>query len=347
LGLDLLICDEATMMDLWIMNALLKALQAGCRVVLVGDVYQLPSVGPGQVFADLIKSERFPVVRLENIYRQRKGSTIALAAQAIREKHVPDWKALRNESNELSFVPHDDPETLIDTVVAQTLSLIREGYDLEDIQIIIPQKKGRCGVPVASFRLQQALGRIQWKNNNFAYRGEAVRLGTRIIPKDLEMPIPSRRDSYSSSELKALVPRDIWAGPGDKVRQTSNNYDLHVLNGDMGIVQQVDSMTNCLSVTYPHIDNPVIYESAFLNNLDLAFAITTHVSQGSQWKACIIVMSTAHWIMLQNNLFYTAISRAQERCIVVGSTKAISRAVHNVKTGHRVTLLANRIKAKD
>jgi exodeoxyribonuclease V alpha subunit len=306
LDLDLLVVDEASMVDVALMNSLLRAVPAHACVVLVGDVDQLPSVGPGTVLADLIASGVPGVVRLTHIFRQASQSWIVRAAHAIKQGEVP-VSAPPGGAGDFYFVEVDNP----DTIVARILTLVREripqrfGLDpLRDVQVLTPMNRSELGTQALNQRLQQAL--------NTAQGGPQVE-------------------------------RFGWCfRVGDKVMQTQNDYTREVFNGDIGRVSRIDEAERELVVDYD--GREVAYDFGELDEVVLCFACTTHKAQGSEYPAVVMPLHTQHFKMLQRNLLYTAVTRGKRLVVLVGSRQALELAVRNVDTSRRYSLLEQRLR---
>lgn len=347
LDADFVIVDEATMLGLSLFDSLLKAMPDNCRLLLVGDVDQLPSVDPATLFHDLIESKRFPVARLSKVYRQQEGSAIALAAESIKTGKSPDWDVLREEGlipDEVKFVPVPEALDLPEALVSEALLMVQEGIPFDEVQIIVPQKRGKIGAPMISFHYQRMVGRYRWTNSAWQYVGPNIRIGKRNVPAELQIPL--HPEDFSDAELRRRIPDSILVGPGDRVRHTVNNYKLDVFNGDVGVIEEVDPEARMLSVKYPFKDIPIVYEAEYVSQLDLAYAITCHVSQGSEFKGVVVGMSTSYYQLLQRNLFYTAVSRARTKCCVCGTRRAIGIAVRNKEVADRQSLLTQRLAPK-
>ena len=293
----LVIIDEASMLDVELARYLVQAVPLGAALVFVGDVDQLPSVGPGQVLRDLIQSNAIPVVRLTEIFRQARESHIVLAAHAINEGRVPE--TAQSESD-FYFIRADDPVRAKELVVRVVTERIpaRFGLDpMRDVQVLSPMRRGELGTIELGRALQEALN-----------------------------------------------PRGKPAGrfrAGDKVIQLRNDYDRDVYNGDVGFVLEADGEGG-LAV---EIDGrSIAYDADDLGNLDLAYAMTVHRSQGSEYAAVVLPLHTQHFMMLQRNLLYTAVTRAKRLCVIVGSPRALAMAVRNAETKARRTRLAFRLR---
>jgi exodeoxyribonuclease V alpha subunit len=304
LACDLLIVDEASMLDAVLAHHLLRAVPDAGRLVLVGDIDQLPSVGPGQVLADLIGSGAVEVVRLTEIFRQGERSLIVVNAHRVQSGHMPVLESL-DKTGDFFFVERRDPEDALRTLtqlVAQRIPA-RFGLDpVEQIQVLTPMKRGLLG----SANLNAVL-------------------------RDLLNPTgPSLSRGSHSLRL------------GDKVMQVRNNYDLEVWNGDIGRVAGVDEENQRLQVVFD--GRAVTYELAALDELALAYACSIHKAQGSEYPCVVIPLHSQHYMMLQRNLLYTGITRAKRLAVLVGETKALAAAVTNHRVHQRFTRLAERLR---
>lgn len=299
---DLLIIDEASMIDIRLFKSLLKAVKKSTRLVLVGDIDQLPSVGPGNILSDIISSKSFEVVRLEHIYRQEGKSRIIYNAHRIRDGIYPELK--KSGYNDFFFIDETDPEQVIETIVGLLSDRIPKsfGYDpFIDIQVIVPTNKGIVGVNNLNLRIQEKLN----KNRLFVQRGlYEFRLGDRVI-------------------------------------QLKNNYEKEVFNGDIGFVKEIDLEMKVLTIEFEK--RLVSYDFYDLDQISLSYAISIHKSQGSEFKCVIIPILTSHYLLLQRNLLYTALTRAKELAILIGSQKAIYIAVNKNMVEQRFTSLRDRI----
>lgn len=299
---DAVIVDEASMMDIVLMYNLLKALPLGCRLILVGDVDQLPSVGPGSVLQDIIRSGTMPIVRLENVFRQAELSPIVRNAHRINQGMMPQWEG----ENDFSFREFATEEETMHYIVDLYAHLSRT-QPQDSLQVLTPMHKNLCGVENLNNLLQ-----------------------ARMNPPDPE------KQEYRGS---FLLLRE-----GDKVMQIRNNYEKNVFNGDIGRIQSIQD-------AYVTVDFPdraegeaVTYEGAEVSDLRLAYAMSVHKSQGSEYGAVIMPLVLSHYILLQRNLFYTAITRAKKQVYLAGSKRALRMAVENDKTRKRYSLLAERLK---
>jgi exodeoxyribonuclease V alpha subunit len=295
LDCDLLVLDEASMVDVPLMRALLKALPEGAALLLVGDVDQLPSVGPGQVLADVIASGTVPVVRLAEVFRQAAGSRIVTNAHLINRGRMPDL-APREEAD-FFFVEAAGPED----GVAKVLALVREriprrfGLDpVRDVQVLCPMNRGGLGARSLNIELQRAL----------------------------------------NPPGEARVERFGWTfGPGDKVMQVVNDHERQVYNGDLGVIRRVDPEEGELLVDFE--GREVAYGFGELDELVLAYATTVHKSQGSEYPAVVIPLTTQHYPMLQRSLVYTGVTRGKRLVVLVGQERALAAAVRGRQARRR------------
>jgi len=301
---DLLVLDESSMVDVVLMNKLLPAVPDSAALVIVGDVDQLPSVGPGCVLADIIASGAVPTVRLTEIFRQAASSRIIVNAHRINRGELP----LKDEGKELSdfyFIPATTPEDIHAKLLQVVTERIPKRFGLHpvrDIQVLTPMNRGGLGARSLNAELQQAL--------NGKAEPKVTRFGTGFAP-------------------------------GDKVIQTVNNYDKEVFNGDIGRIATLDLDEGSLSVEFD--DRLVPYEFGELDELSLAYATSIHKSQGSEYAAVVIPLAMQHYTMLERNLIYTAVTRGKQLVVVIGEPKALAMAVKNQKSQHRLTKLAGRI----
>lgn len=304
LEVDMLIVDETSMVDLLLLNDLLKALKPETHLMLVGDVDQLPSVGAGNVLRDVIESGAAHVTRLNVIFRQPQDSHIIINAHRINQGEMP---YLENKSSDFYFFAADDPEEAGDLVVDIVVNRLPKkfGFDPKnEVQVIAPMYRGPVGVNVLNERLQKALN------------GER-RVAEKLI----------------GGRLFRL---------GDKVMQTRNNYEKDVFNGDIGVITGFDFDDGALEVV---IDGQYIYyDWNEAEELIHAYCISTHRSQGSEYPVIVMPVMTQHYIMLQRNLLYTAVTRAKRMVVLVGSRKAVYLAVNNNKVSERFSGLRRRLK---
>jgi exodeoxyribonuclease V alpha subunit len=303
---DMVIIDESSMMDIILTNSLLKAVADNAALVLVGDVDQLPSVGPGNVLKDIINSGQIPVTRLQKVFRQGPGSLISLNAARINRGEflelMPDFEG----DKDFYCIFRDEAEDIEKEILSLCSERLKKRYNFDpvrDIQVLTPMRKGIIGTENLNTRLQETLN-----------------------------PHEGPHDDR---------PRRLQAG--DKVMQIRNNYDKEVFNGDLGIVSSVHRAEESVEVVFE--GRRVLYESANLGEIVLAYAITVHKSQGSEFPCVIIPVHTTHYPLLQRNLIYTAVTRGKNLVILIGSKKAISIAIHNDRVVRRYTMLTERLHA--
>jgi len=305
---DLVVIDESSMVDIALMNRLLSAIPDKAALMIVGDVDQLPSVGPGAVLADIIDSGKVPTVRLTEIFRQAATSRIIVNAHRINRGEMP----LKNEGGELSdfyFIPAETPEEIHDRLIQVVTERIPKRFGLhpvKDVQVLTPMNRGGLGARTLNAELQQVL--------NEKGEPKVTRFGTTFAP-------------------------------GDKIIQTVNNYDKEVFNGDIGRIVEIDVEEGLLKVDY---DGRVVeYEFGELDEVSLAYATSIHKSQGSEYPAVVIPLAMQHYTLLERNLIYTAVTRGKKLVTIIGQPKALAMAVKNRKSTRRLTRLASRISAAD
>jgi exodeoxyribonuclease V alpha subunit len=304
LDTDLLIIDESSMVDVVLMNRLLAAVPDRAALMIVGDVDQLPSVGPGSVLADIIDSGVVPTVRLTEIFRQAATSKIIVNAHRINRGEMP-LKAEGTELSDFYFVPGDSPEEIYSKLVQVVTQRIPKRFNLDpvkDVQILTPMNRGGLGARSLNAELQKIL--------NEKSEPKVTRFGTTFAP-------------------------------GDKVIQTNNNYDKEVFNGDIGVIESVDIEEGTLQVDYD--GRLVEYEFGELDEVQLAYATSIHKSQGSEYPAVVIPLAMQHYTLLQRNLVYTAVTRGKRLVVIVGQPKALGMSVKNVTSNKRLTKLKYRI----
>jgi len=284
------------MVDVLLMNALLKAVPTKAALLIVGDVDQLPSVGPGQVLADMIASGAIPVVRLTEVFRQAAASRIIVNAHRINQGVVPDLRNPDTESD-FYFVEAEDPETAVGRIIELVKTRIPRRFGLDpirDIQVLCPMNRGGVGARSLNIELQAALN-----------------------------PAGERK-----------VERFGWTfAPGDKVMQIENDYDKEVYNGDIGYVADVEPDDGELTASFD--GHSVTYGFGELDTLVPAYAATIHKSQGSEYPAVVIPVMTQHYTMLQRNLLYTGVTRGKRLVVLVGQKKAVAIAVRSVSGRRR------------
>jgi len=335
------IADESSMIDILLFYALLRAIPPTAHLLLVGDADQLPSVGPGNVLRDVIGSAALPVTRLTELFRQAAGSQIITTAHEINRGAVPRFE--NRGDTDLFFIREEDPARIIEllkTVVAERAPRAFGLDPLADVQVISPSNRGPLGVGNLNVQLQELL--------NGPRPGE-IQLGQRVFR------------------------------PGDKVMQIRNNYNKNAFNGDMGRVARIDRENQELVVEYPSEGLPIkrdeglaapargrgrpapsiiprpgaaggnvveiAYEFYEIDELVHAYAVSVHKSQGSEFPAVVMPLTTSHYLLLQRNLIYTAITRARRLCVLIGSPRALAIAVNNSAVDRRYTALADRLRA--
>ena len=307
LDCDLLVIDEASMVDVMLMQALLRAMPDKAALLIVGDIDQLPSVGPGQVLADIISSGAVPVVRLTEVFRQAAKSRIITNAHRINQGSMPELGPPGTESD-FYFVQTDDPATAVDRIIELVKTRIPKRFGLDpirDIQVLCPMNRGGVGARSLNIELQAALN-----------------------------PASDRK-----------VERFGWTfAPGDKVMQIENDYDKEVYNGDIGYINDVDPDAGEIVVCFD--GRSVTYGFGELDTLVPAYAATIHKSQGSEYFAVIIPVLTQHYAMLQRNLLYTGVTRGKRLVVLVGQKKAVAIAVRNVTGRRRWSKLAEWLARK-
>jgi exodeoxyribonuclease V alpha subunit len=308
LDCDLLVVDETSMVDVPLMSHLLRAMPAQGSLLLVGDVDQLPSVGPGLVLRDLIESGVVPVVRLTEVFRQVANSRIITNAHRINQGLLPELPA-KDSERDFYFVEREEPERIANTLLDLVKRRIPGKFQLDpirDIQVLGPMNRGSLGIRELNVRLQAELN-------------------------------PARPD-------EPLVEKFGWQfRVRDKVIQTENDYDKEVFNGDIGQVVKIDLLECELTVNFA--PREVVYEFGELDELALAYAITIHKSQGSEFPAVVIPLAMQHYMLLQRNLVYTGVTRGKRLVVLVGQQKALATAVRNNRTERRFSGLLARLQA--
>ncbi len=301
---DVIVVDEFSMVDAKLAWQLVRALPENASVLLVGDVDQLPSVGPGRVLGDIIDSGRLPVARLDEVFRQAARSAIVTNAHRINagQAPLPGGRGSAADLEDFYFIERDDPEAIADLVidlVAERLPARLDVDPIEDIQVLTPMKRGELGAVNLNLRLQKVLNPH----------------GTSIVRQGV-----------------------CWR-EGDKVMQTINNYDKDVFNGDIGVVEKVDAAQEELLVRFDR--QSVAYDLTELDELMHSFAISIHKSQGSEFPVVVMPLHTQHYMLLQRNLLYTGVTRGRRLVVLVGSRRAVQLAVCQTDSRLRVTMLKN------
>lgn len=298
---DALIVDECSMIDILLFYNLMKAIPSNMRLILVGDIDQLPSVGAGNVLRDIIDSQQISVVRLTRIFRQAQSSRIVMNAHAINAGHFPNIK--NGLDTDFFFINQEDADEMVTLIIG----LVRErlpkkyGYPPKEIQVLTPMQRGTVGAGNLNIELQNALN-----------------------PTGLSLT----RGGYTFRQ-------------GDKVMQIRNNYDKNVFNGDIGYITAVDANERTLTVTFD--SRLVEYDITELDEIVLAYAVTIHKSQGSEFPVVVMPVTMKHFVMLQRNLIYTGITRAKKICVLVGTTKALAYAIKQNTVSKRNTKLKERL----
>jgi exodeoxyribonuclease V alpha subunit len=303
---DYVIVDESSMLDITLMNHLLKAIPSHASLLLIGDVDQLPSVGPGAVLSDIIQSGQVPTVFLKEIFRQAAHSRIIVNAHRINQGEIPIYSNEEGQLTDFYFIPAETPEMIHDKLLHVVAERIPKRFKLDplrDIQVLTPMNRGGIGARALNIALQE-------------------RLNARATPK---------------------VSRFGWTfAPGDKVMQLVNNYDKNVFNGDIGLIESIDLEEGAVFIQFD--DRLVEYEFNELDELSLAYATSIHKSQGSEYPAVVIPIAMQHYMMLARNLLYTGVTRGKQLVVMIGQLKAVAMAINQVQANQRLTRLAARIQ---
>jgi exodeoxyribonuclease V alpha subunit len=296
---DFLILDETSMIDVFLARSIFKAVSLDTHVIMIGDVDQLPSVGPGSILKDLINTNIVPCTKLTQIFRQAQNSMIIQNAHKINHGEFPTT-ALPDCKKDFYFIKQDEAEQCFETIKNILLKTIpAHGIKISDVTILTPMNKGVVGTQSLNHMMQQ------------------------LLNPNTEKPFLTFMGTVYRQD--------------DRVMQIKNNYDKNVFNGDIGTIKEIDKEENQMSVEFD--GTIVIYESDEINELVLAYAITIHKSQGSEYDAVIIPIFMQHFMLLQKNLIYTAITRAKKLCFFLGQTKAIAMGIKNNKQQKRITFL--------
>jgi len=304
---DVVVVDEVSMVDVPLMSRLLDALPRKARLILVGDADQLPSVGPGLVLGDIISSGMVPVVHLREIFRQSGESRIISGAHSINRGEMPEIQETTKDSDFI-FIEREDPEECATTLVSMIRDRLPNHLSLdavEGIQVLSPMHRGSLGIRELNIRLQEALN-----------------------------PRSEYRDEYQAFGNLFRM--------GDKVIQTSNNYDKEVFNGDIGRIRSISKEEKQLVIRFGKRE--VVYEFGEMDELELAYAITIHKSQGSEFPVVVIPLAMQQYLLLQRNLLYTGVTRGKRMVVLIGQKKALGMAVRNESTRHRYGGLLERLK---
>ena len=299
---EVIILDEVSMIDILLMNNLLKAVLPGSILILIGDVDQLPSVGPGNLLKDIIDSETIPVVRLTKIFRQDRRSLIIVNAHRVNEGKYPIIKG--EKERDFYFIEEEDPQLAAQKIINLCTVRLPAKYKIDpvdDIQVLSPMYKGEVGADNLNYCLREALN----------LKGKEIKYGNHSFRVN------------------------------DKVMQIKNNYDKEVFNGDIGRIENIEEEEHILELNF--YGRRVGYDFSELSELVLAYAITVHKSQGSEYRIVVIPVMTQHYLLLQRNLLYTGITRAKDMVILIGTKKALWIAIKNNKTFHRNTSLKERL----
>ncbi len=327
---DCIIVDETSMVDLMLMRALLRAIEPGTRLLLVGDADQLPSVGAGNVLGDILQSGVVPHVRLTDIFRQSEKSRIVLNAHRINHGEMP---LLNGKGTDFFFERkeyfRDAAQSIVQMVTERLPKFMGAApddmadYALRNIQVLAPAKKGECGVNVLNVMLQSALNPPAPSKPQLTYGETVFRLGDKVMQTRNDYQIEWRKETLSGWE----------DGTG-------------VFNGDVGFITDVDVEDHCLTVLFDE-EREVVYQSAQLENLDLAYALSVHKSQGSEFPVVVMPVAGGPPMLLTRNLFYTALTRARSLVVLVGREDVIRQMVENDKILGRYTTLAQRLKSME
>lgn len=303
---DIFIIDEASMIDIFLFNSLLRAIPHSARLILVGDADQLPPVGPGNVLSDLINSRRVKTIHLNEIFRQSGQSLIVKNAHLINNGHMPVTDEACSDFMIIEEENLEEASKIIINLVTEKLPMEYNLNPLEDIQVLSPMYKGAIGVSYLNDTLQNML------------------------------------NPHTDEKREIKLPYGVFR-INDKIMQIKNNYDKGVFNGDIGKIKDIDAEDQIIYADFPGIDTSIKYEAHELNEIVLSYACSVHKSQGSEYPCIILPVTTSHYIMLQRNLIYTALTRAKKLAVFIGTKKALSIAVSNDKIEKRYTKLAQRL----
>jgi exodeoxyribonuclease V alpha subunit len=307
LPVDAVVVDEASMLDVFLANSLLKAIAPTAQLLLVGDTDQLPSVGPGNILGDLIRSGTIPVVQLREVFRQAQTSQIIRNAHSINQGQFPFLERVSDQpKTDCLWLEAQEPEQGVQAIRDLVTALIpRLGFNIaQDLQVLCPMTRGEIGTRSLNTTLQGLINPPQAQKTELLRGGLCLRVGDRVI-------------------------------------QQVNDYTREVFNGDLGVIQRIDLEEQSMVVQYD--GRAVTYDFADLNELAPAWAVTVHKAQGSEYPVVILPLFMTHYLMLSRNLLYTGLTRAKHLVILVGSRKAIALAVNQVKDRERYTLLRQRL----
>jgi len=303
---DVVVLDEASMVDMVLMHQLVRAIPQNAAFILVGDVDQLPSVGPGLVLGDLIASETIPVVRLNHVFRQAAESQIITSAHRINKGQLPESHSLKEQLGDFYFINSTEPEDILSRIQKIIMERIpkRFGFDpLRDVQVLVPMHRSSLGAKALNIFLQKLLNPPgKPEVNKFGY---TFRLG-------------------------------------DKVMQTENNYDKEVFNGDIGFIRHVDQENRQIIIDF--YSREIAYDLGELDEVVPAYACSIHKSQGSEYPVVIIPLHTQHYMMLYRNVLYTGVTRAKKLSILIGSPRALTLAVQRSEQSKRISGLKERMR---
>lgn len=306
LSIDMIIIDEASMIDISLLNDILKSIPDHASLLIVGDIDQLPSVGPGAVLADIINSKTITVVRLTEIFRQAASSQIIVNAHRINQGQFPTSNATSSELSDFYFIQAETSEEIQEKLLFTITERIPDRFNFnpkKDIQVLTPMNKGGLG------------------------------------SRSLNTILQAKLNPNSEPKINRF---DTIFAPGDKIIQNINNYDKEVFNGDIGIISSIDLKESEVKINFD--DHIVTYNFNELDEISLAYAISIHKSQGSEYPVVVIPIATQHQALLARNLLYTAVTRGKKLVIIIGQTKAIAIAIKNNSTGARITNLQSRLK---
>lgn len=305
LDVDLVVVDETSMLDLLMMQSLLQAIPTHCAVILIGDVDQLPSVGPGAVLAHLIDSNCIATAKLTEIFRQAASSQIIINAHRINQGNLPNLVSDPDQKSDFYFINADEPEEIISKLLHVVSERIPQSFQfnaVRDIQVLVPMNKSSLGTQALNIALQQRLN-------------------------------PNTKFSITKYGTTFAV--------GDKVQQIVNNYDKEVFNGDIGFITAVDVAAKQLQVEF---DSRVLsYEFSELDEIVLAYATTIHKAQGSEYPVVVMPIAMQHFMLLERNLIYTGVTRGKQLVVIIGQKRALAMAVNNGKANARLTNLMARV----